>query len=328
MKAIHITAPNTPDNLAMIEAERPVPRDGQVLIRVHYAGVNRPDLLQRKGMHPPPVGASEFPGLDVAGEIVETRGDCGDLNVGDAVCALLGGGGYAEYAVADAGLCLAVPKGVDMVQAAALPECVFTVWNNLFLRGELTANDTVLIHGGTSGIGSFAIQMARAAGAHVVTTAGSDEKCAACHELGAHHAINYRTQDFVEAIESAIGTERVNVVLDMVGGDYIAKNLRLMAPEGRHVNIAFLRGAKAEIDLSVIMKKRLIMTGSMLRLRPLAEKERLAAGLRDVVWPWLNRGQVVPKIHRIFPLKDALIAHEMMERSDHIGKIILKVIDD
>lgn len=325
MRAMHIPAFNQPGNLVPVDAPRPVPADGQVLIRVHYAAVNRPDLLQRKGMHPPPQGASPLPGLDVAGEIVETRGDCGAWRVGDPVCALLGGGGYAEFAVADAALCLPVPKGLTMREAAALPECVFTVWNNLFLRGELCAGDVALIHGGASGIGSFALQMAKAAGAKIVTTAGSDEKCAACRALGADLAINYKTQDYAEEIEKTFGADSINVVLDMVGGDYMARNIRVMAPEGRHVSIAFLNGANAAVDIMAIMKKRLVITGSTLRQRPLHEKAKIATGLRDVVWPWIERGQVKPHIHAEFALEDALKAHEMMAASDHTGKIVLKV---
>jgi NADPH2:quinone reductase len=329
MKAIEITDIKLDDNLRLIEVHQPKPSTNQALIKVNYASVNRPDLLQRKGLHPIPKGASLYPGLDIAGEIVAI-GDDSDLSeydcqIGDFVCALLPGGGYAEYAIADLDLCLPMPKNLSLAEAASLPECLFTVWNNLFLRGKLQKKDTVLIHGGSSGIGSFAIQMAKAQGARVITTAGNDQKCDACEALGADLVINYKTHDFEDVIKDNYGESCVNVVLDMVGGDYVPKHLNLMAPDGRHVNIAFLNGVKTEIDLSLIMKKRIIMTGSTLRTRPLSEKAALAKDLRDHVWPWLENGSVKPVIHEIYSLSDVSKAHDVMKKSDHIGKILLAI---
>jgi NADPH2:quinone reductase len=295
----------------------PVPASGEVLIRVQAAGINRPDILQRLGKYPPPPGISDIPGLEVAGEIIESK--AADWKAGDKVCALLAGGGYAEYAVAPGGQCLPVPKGLDMAQAAALPETFFTVWNNLFVRAKLQAGETVLIHGGASGIGTTAIQMAKAFGASVIVTAGSDEKCAACRDLGADMAINYKTQDFV----SVIGEGKVNVVLDMVGGGYVSRNMKILALDGRHVSIAVQGGAKAEIEIPVVMQKRLILTGSTLRNRSVMEKTELARGLRDNVWPLLESGKIKPVIFKSFPLDQAAQAHASLEKGDHFGKIIL-----
>lgn len=327
MKAIEISDIKAEDNLRLIDADMPSPAKEQVLIKVAYASVNRPDLLQRKGMHPVPKGASPYPGLDVAGTIAELGEATDDfgLKVGDEVCALLPGGGYAQYAVADAALCLPKPTNLSLQEAAALPECVYTVWNNLFVRGGLKKGEIALIHGGTSGIGSFAIQMAKAAGAKVITTAGSAEKCASCKELGADLAINYKQDDFEALIIDKYGDQSVNVVLDMVGGEYLNKNITLLAPEGRHVNIAFLNGKVAPVDIAQIMQKRLVLTGSTLRTRPLAEKAALAKGLKETVWPWIEGGLVKPHIFAEFPLENVLDAHELMKKSQHIGKIILAI---
>jgi NADPH2:quinone reductase len=299
---------------------RPEPAENEVLIRVMAAGINRPDILQRMGKYPPPPGASDLPGLEVAGEIVQSRDP--QWKAGDRVCALLAGGGYAEYAVAPAGQCLPVPDEITMIEAAALPETVFTVWNNVFVRAGLKAGETLLVHGGTSGIGTTAIQMAVAHGAHVITTAGSDEKCAACLELGADIAINYKKRDFVDAAKGG-----VDVVLDMVGGDYVPRNLAVLKEDGRHVSIAFQGGVKAEIDITQIMRKRLTLTGSTLRPRPVAEKAALAAGIRETVWPWVVSGAVRPVIFETFPLSAAAAAHQALENGDHIGKIVLKVAE-
>lgn len=295
--------------------QRPVPvtKSGEVLVRVHAAGVNRPDLLQRIGKYPPPPGITDIPGLEIAGEIVET---------GEKICALLSGGGYAEYAVVPTGQCLPLPNGLSMVEAAALPETVFTVWNNVFVRGKLIAGETILIHGGSSGIGTTAIQMAKAAGANVIITAGSDEKCKACITLGADRAINYKTDDFGSVIDEG----SVNVVLDMVGGDYIPRNLKCLALDGRHVSIATLQSSKTEIDIRTIMQKRITLTGSTLRPRPLAEKAELARSIRETVWPWIDQGKVKPTIHTTFPLAQAQAAHDLLESGQVVGKIVLKTV--
>lgn len=307
--------------LMLADRPMPVPDAGNVLIRVQAAGVNRPDIMQRQGKYPPPPGASDIPGLEVAGDVVESRS--GRWKPGDRVCALLSGGGYAEYVVAPEGQCLPVPDGLTVVEAAALPETFFTVWNNLFVRGELKAGETMLAHGGASGIGTTAIQMAKALGARVAVTAGSEEKCKACRDLGADLAVNYKTEDYVAAIENSFGRNAVNVVLDMVGGPYIARDIELMAPEGRHVSIASMGGSKAEIDIWQMMAKRITITGSTLRSRTVEEKTRLAEGLERTIWPLLTAGKIKPVIHRTFPLSDAQAAHEAMEAGDHIGKIVL-----
>lgn len=302
--------------LTPTQRPRPVPAPGEVLIRVAAAGLNRPDILQRLGKYPPPPGVTDIPGLEVAGTIVESRDPA--WRVGDAVCALLAGGGYAAYAVAPAGQCLPVPPGLSMAEAAALPETVFTVWNNVFVRGGLRAGETLLVHGGASGIGTTAIQMAKAHGARVIVTAGSDDKCESCRALGADMAVNYKTQDF-----STVIGEGVDVVLDMVGGDYVAKNIALLNEDGRHVSIAFQGGTKAEIDIVAVMRKRLTLTGSTLRPRPAAEKAALAHGIRATVWPWVADGRVKPVIFRTLPLTAAQAAHQALENGDHIGKIVL-----
>lgn len=310
MKAVEIRD----NNLHLIERPVPAPGPGEVLIRVHAAGVNRPDILQRLGKYPPPPGITDIPGLEIAG----TRED-----TGEAVCALLAGGGYAEYAVAPEGQCLPVPKGLSMTDAAALPETMFTVWNNLFLRGRLKEGETALIHGGASGIGTTAIQMARAFGARVIVTAGTEAKCQACRALGASLAINYKTSDFSNEIKKFCGG--VDVVLDMVGGDYVPRSIEIMNPDARHVSIAYLNGAKAEINISTIMQKRLTLTGSTLRARPVTEKAALARDLKEKVWPMIEAGKIRPVIFKTFPLAEAAAAHEALENGDHIGKIVLQV---
>lgn len=311
MQAIAIAA------AALVPAQRPVPQpqDGEVLIRVAAAGVNRPDILQRMGHYPPPPGITDIPGLEVTGEIAESRDP--RWNVGDKVCALLAGGGYAEYAVAPAGQCLPVPKNLTMPEAAALPEAVFTVWNNVFLRGQLKPGETLLIHGGSSGIGTTAIQMARAHGARVAVTAGSDEKCAACKALGAYTAINYKTQDFAEELSN------IDVVLDMVGGDYIPRSLKILKTDGRHVSIAHMQSPRTEIDIRILMQKRIVMTGSTLRPRPVAEKESLARAIHETVWPWIAQGKLKPLLHATFPLTQAQDAHKLLESGTITGKIVL-----
>lgn len=298
----------------MAERPTPVPGPGEVLIRVQAAGVNRPDILQRLGKYPPPPGITDIPGLEVAGVREDT---------GEKICALLAGGGYAEYAVAPEGQCLPVPKALSMIEAAALPEAVFTVWNNLFLRGQLKAGETALIHGGASGIGTTAIQMAKGFGSRVIVTAGSDEKCAACRKLGADLAINYKTSDFIGEIKKI--RDGADVVLDMVGGDYISRSIEIMNPDARHISIAYLNGAKAEINISTIMQKRLTFTGSTLRNRPLEEKAALAREIREKVWPLIEAGKIRPVIFKTFPLGEAAAAHAALERGNHVGKIVLSV---
>lgn len=324
MKTIVITEPGPPDVLQIRERDRPWPAPSEVLIKVYAAGVNRPDVFQRKGNYPPPPDApQDIPGLEVAGVIEEIGTDVTAWKPGDRVCALLAGGGYAEYALAQAAHCLPVPTGFDFAQAASLPETVFTVWHNVFQRGRLQAGERFLVHGGSSGIGITAIQLAKAFGAKVFTTAGSDEKCAACNALGADIIINYKTADFEEVLKK-LG---VDVILDMVGGDYIPKNLRLLREEGRLVFINTMKGGKVkgadEVDFSLIMRKRLTVTGSTLRNRDHAFKAALTSEIRENVWPVLEQGLFKPVAARAFPLSDAAQAHALMETSDHIGKIIL-----
>ena len=325
MTAVEITAPGDPDVLKPTTRPRPDLKPGEVLIEVAAAGINRPDVLQRKGAYNPPPGASDIPGLEVAGRIVAVAGDVGGLKVGDPVCALVAGGGYAEFCAAPAAQCLPVPDGLSMVEAAALPETFFTVWSNVFDRGRLAAGESILIHGGSSGIGTTAIQLAKAFGARVFTTAGSAEKCAVCEKLGADRAVNYREDDFVAILKEATDGKGVNVVLDMVGGDYIPRSLDVMAMDGRHVSIAFLRGAKSTIDFNLVLRKRLTLTGSTLRPRPVADKAAIADQLRAKVWPKLADRSIRPIVHATFPLADAAGAHALMESSAHIGKIVLEV---
>ena len=325
MIAIEITSPGEPDVLVPVERPRPVPAAGEVLIKVAAAGVNRPDVFQRRGRYPPPPGASDIPGLEVSG-IVEALGPGVDtFHAGDAVCALVAGGGYAEYCVAPAPQCLPAPRGLDLVAAGGIPETFFTVWTNVFDRGRLRASESILVHGGSSGIGTTAIQLARARGARVFATAGSAEKCAACERLGAERAINYRSEEFVAIVRELTGGRGVDVVLDMVGGEYFARNVDALAVEGRLVEIATLQGVKAELNIQTIMQRRLTITGSTLRARPVVEKAAIAAAVRREVWPLLESGAVKPIVFRTFPLRQAADAHRLMESSAHIGKLVLTV---
>jgi len=325
MTAIEITSFGGPEVLK--PAKRPLPSlaEGEVLIKVAAAGVNRPDVLQRTGSYAPPPGASDLPGLEVAGEIMATKGDVGAWKVGDNVTALVAGGGYAEYAAAPALQCLAVPKGFDMVHAAALPETFFTVWTNVFQRGGLQKGETFLIHGGSSGIGTTAIQLAHQFGARVITTVGSDDKAKACRDLGADLAINYRQADFAAEVLQATDKKGADLILDMVGGEYINRNLSCLAVDGRMVFIAFLQGAKAEVNFAQLMVKRQTITGSTLRPRSVAQKAEIAAELKAKVWPLLDAGKVKPVLYKTFPLQDAAQAHRLMESSAHTGKIVLTV---
>src|SRR5882724_2314890 len=325
MNVVEIAAPGGPEQLR--PGKRPVPKrgEGEVLIRVAAAGVNRPDVMQRQGRYPPPPGASDLPGMEVAGEIVEIGPEISGLSVGGKVTALLPGGGYAEYAVASAVLCLPVPDSLSMIEAAAIPETYFTVWTNLFQRGGCKAGDTVLIHGGTSGIGTTAIQLAHAWGARVYATAGSAEKAKACERLGAVRGINYKTEDFVEVIKDVTDGRGVDITLDMVAGTYAERNIDCAALEGRIVVISLLGGARAEINIGKILMKRLTLTGSTLRSRTVEQKAAVAAGVLQNVWPLLRAGRARPVIHATFPLAQASEAHRLMESSNHIGKIVLTV---
>jgi NADPH2:quinone reductase len=321
MQAVEIEA----GALKLTERPIPTPADYQVLIKTAAAGVNRPDIMQRKGLYPAPSGASDIPGLEIAGTVVATGAAVSHLKSGDAVCTLVTGGGYAEYCLASSPLCLPVPEGMSFVQAAGLPETFFTVWSNLFDRAHLQPNETLLVHGGSSGIGTTAIQLAKSFHAKVIVTAGSEAKCQFCMELGSDAAINYKEQDFVEEINRLTDSIGVNVILDMIGGDYFPRNLKCMAADARLVQIAIQNGAKAEINLLPIMLKRLTITGSALRARDDAFKAGIAQKLHKNVWPLLATGKIKPIIHSIFALKDAALAHELMESSLHIGKIILEV---
>lgn len=324
MAAVAITEPGGPEMLKPVTLDVPEPGPGEVLIRVAAAGVNRPDVVQRQGLYPPPKGASPLPGLEVAGTVVALGKGVGAPAMGDAVAALLTGGGYAEFATAPAVQCLAVPAGLTMEQAAALPETFFTVWSNVFDRAGLAEGETLLVHGGTSGIGTAAIQMATCFGAKVFATAGTAEKCARCVDLGAVRAINYREEDFVEIIkaEAAPGAD---VILDMVGGDYVQRNISAAAPDGRIVSIAFMAGAKVKLNLMPVMLKRLTLTGSTLRARDPAFKGAIADQLRVHVWPLIEAGRIRPVIDTVFPLAQAAKAHALMESSAHMGKIVLRV---
>ncbi len=325
MRAVEIKQPGGPE--VLVPTRRPLPKPGpdEVLIKVAAAGVNRPDVLQRQGGYNPPPGASDLPGLEVAGEVVAVGPDTRRWKVGDRVTALVAGGGYAEYCVAPGPQCLPVPGQLDLVHAAAVPETFFTVWTNVFERGRLEAGESFLVHGGSSGIGTTAIQLASHFGARVFTTAGSDEKCSKCKDLGADIAINYRTQDFVQIVQEATKGQGVDVILDMVGGDYIPKNLQCLAVEGRLVQIAFLKGPKAELNFASLMVKRQTVTGSTLRPRSVAQKGVIAQALEAKVWPLLAAGKVAPLLHATFPLDRAAEAHRLMESSAHLGKIVLKV---
>ena len=317
-----------PEVLVPATGPVPQPRPDEVLIRVLATGVNRPDVAQRKGEYPPPPGASPVIGLETAGEVVAVGAEAGPWKPGDRVCALANGGAYAEYCTAPAAQCLPWPHGYDAVRAAALCETFFTVWANLFGHGRLAAGETALVHGGTSGIGVTAIQLGKAFGARVIATAGSDDKCRACLDLGADAAINYRTQDFVEEVKRITEGKLANVVLDMVGADYFGRNLRCLGMDGRLVLIAFLGGHEAaKVDLRPIMLRRLVVTGSTMRPRTTAQKGAIAAELREKVWPLLDQGRCAPSIYKTFPLREAAAAHALMESSTHIGKIMLKVAD-
>jgi putative PIG3 family NAD(P)H quinone oxidoreductase len=325
MRVVEITRFGPPEVLEIRERPIPIPGPGDVLIKVAAAGVNRPDVIQRYGKYPPPPGASDIPGLEVSGHIAGVGEGVVEWRDGDAVCALLAGGGYAEYCVAPQVQCLPPPDRVSLVDAAALPETFFTVWTNVFERGRLAPNETMLVHGGSSGIGTTAIQLGHAFGARVFATAGSDEKCTACVALGAAAAFNYRTADWVAACRDATDGRGVDLILDIVGGDYVSRNLELLAAEGRLVQIAFLKSSKVEIDLMQVMRRRLTITGSTLRPRSPEEKGAIARQLLERVWPLFARAQVKPVVHARFPLDQAAAAHRMMEQSEHIGKIVLTI---
>jgi len=328
MLAIEIREPGGPEVLVPVERPTPSPGSSEVLIKVAAAGVNRPDVMQRRGQYPPPPGASDIPGLEVAGTIEALASDVTGWHAGDRVCALVSGGGYAEYCVAPSPQCLPVPGTLSFVEAAAMPETFFTVWTNVFERGRLQRGESVLIHGGSSGIGTTAIQLAKVCGARVFVTAGSAEKCAACERLGAERAVNYRETDFVSAVREANGGRGVDLILDIVGGDYVARNLDLLAMDGRLVQIAVQGGPKAQINLVPILQRRLTLTGSALRPRSVPEKGAIARGLREQVWPLLESGAVRPVVYRTFPLRDAAAAHRVMESGEHIGKLVLTVESD
>ncbi len=324
MIAVEISKPGPPDVLRVVERPRPSIREDEVLIRVEAAGVNRPDIMQRLGKYPPPAGASDVPGLEICGEIIATSGTT-RWKTGDRVCALVAGGGYAEYCAAPAVQCLPVPPDMDATMAAAVPETYFTVWTNVFQRGRLQRGETLLVHGGTSGIGTTAIQLAKAFGAAVLATAGSDEKCGACIKLGASVAVNYKRDDFVAAVRTATDNLGADVILDIVGGDYVPRNIDCLALNGRLVQVGLIGGSRAQVDLRAVLQKRLTITGSTLRARTVDEKGALARELETHVWPLLASGAVRPVIHATFPLRQAADAHRMLESGVVIGKIVLTV---
>ncbi len=323
MKAIDPTEPGGPEVLRLVDRPVPRPGAGEVLIRVAAAGVNRPEVMQRQGKYPPPPGAPSILGMELSGTIVAAGDGVDDIQIGQPVCALVTGGAYAEYAVAPFGQCLPVPPALSMVEAAALPETLFTVWTNLFERAYAAEGDSVLVHGGTSGIGTMAITLGKLFGLTMIVTAGSDDKCAAARDLGATHAINYKTEDFVERVKAVTDGRGVDIVLDMVGGDYVPRNLQCLAEDGRHVSIAVQRGASAEIPLFEMMRRRLTLTGSTLRPRSVAFKSLVADEIVRSVWPFVEAGQLKPVIDRSFPFVDAPAAHARMEAGDHVGKIVL-----
>lgn len=322
MRVIEITEAGAPEVLKLAERERPVPRHGEILIKVAYAGVNRPDALQRAGAYAPPKGASDLPGLEASGEVAAIGAGVSEWAVGDKVCALLPGGGYADYVTTPAAHALPVPKGMSLKEAACLPETFFTVWTNVFQRGGLKAGERFLVHGGSSGIGTTAIQLASAFGARVFTTVGNEDKANACRALGAERVMNYRNEDFVEVLKAEGGA---NLILDMVGGEYIPRNIRALADDGRLVQIAFLTGPKVELNFAQIMARRLTLTGSTLRPQSELAKAKIADELREQVWPLLDMGRIAPVMDQEFALEDAAKAHARMEGSTHIGKIVLKV---
>jgi putative PIG3 family NAD(P)H quinone oxidoreductase len=325
MICIEISTPGDPEVLVAVERPTPRPGAGEVLIKVAAAGVNRPDVMQRRGKYPPPPGASDIPGLEVAGTIEEVGSGVREWKPGDRVCALLSGGGYADYCVAPSAQCLPAPSRLDLVTAAAIPETYFTVWTNLFERGRLASGETVLVHGGSSGIGTTAIGLARAFGARVFATAGSTEKCAACERLGAERCINYRNEDFVAVVRDLTRGAGVNVILDMVGAEYFARNLESLSIEGRLVEIATLHGTKTELNIPTVMQRRLTITGSTLRIRSVEQKGAIAKALKEHVWPLLEAGTIAPVVHATFPLRDAAAAHRVMESGAHVGKLVLVV---
>jgi NADPH2:quinone reductase len=326
MRAIEITQPGKPEVLKPCERPMPELKAGEVLIKVHAAGINRPDVLQRLGHYPVPPGASDLPGLEVAGEIVDGDLSGSALKKGDMVCALVQGGGYAEYCAAPLDQCLPVPKGLSAVEAASLPETFFTVWSNVFDRSQLSEGETLLVQGGTSGIGVTAIQVATALGHRVFATAGTDEKCRACEALGAARGINYKTEDFVEVVRQETGGKGVDVVLDMVAGPYVAREVDCLADDGRIALIALLGGAKAQVDLGQVLRRRLSISGSTLRPRPVAFKAAIARQLQERVWPLIEQGRIKPVIYKVFPLEQAAEAQALMESSTHVGKIVLQVV--
>jgi NADPH2:quinone reductase len=326
MRAIEITKPGTPDVLQLTERPLPTLKPGEVLIKVHAAGINRPDVLQRMGKYPVPPGASDLPGLEVAGEIVDGDLAGSQLRKGDMVCALVQGGGYAEYCTAPLQQVLPMPKGLGALEAASLPETFFTVWSNVFDRAALAGGETLLVQGGTSGIGVTAIQLAKALGHRVFATAGSDEKARACEALGAERGINYKTEDFVAVVKELTGGKGVDVVLDMVAGDYVGREIDCLADDGRIVLIALLGGSKANVDLGQVLRRRLSITGSTLRPRPVEFKAEIARKLQERVWPLLEQGKIKPVIYKSFPLEQAAEAHALMESSTHVGKIVLRVV--
>jgi NADPH2:quinone reductase len=328
MRAIEISRPGPPEVLRLCERPQPQPAAGELLIRVAAAGVNRPDVLQRKGVYPPPPGASDLPGLEVAGTIAGGELEGSDLRPGDAVCALTSGGGYAQWCVAPAGQVLPVPRGLTFAEAAGLPETFFTVWSNVFDRARLQPGESLLVHGGTSGIGVAAIQLAAALGHPVFATAGSDEKCRICEALGARRGINYRDEDFVAVTRELTAGRGVNVILDMVAGEYVSREIGCLADDGRIVVIAVQGGTSANVDLGAVLRRRLTITGSTLRPRPAAFKAAIARRLREAVWPLLEAGTIKPMLHRVFPLAEAAAAHALMESGLHVGKIVLAVGDD
>jgi putative PIG3 family NAD(P)H quinone oxidoreductase len=325
MTAIAIPTPGAPEALVPQRRPMPKPSAGELLIKVAAAGVNRPDVLQRQGNYAPPPGATDIPGLEIAGEVVASGGQAGPWKIGDKLCALVAGGGYAEYCVVPAPQCLPIPRGLDLIQAAAIPETFFTVWTNVFERGALKPGEVFLVHGGSSGIGTTAIQLAAQLGSRVIATAGGADKAAACRSLGAERAVDYRTEDFVAVAMELTQGKGVNLILDMVAGDYFARNMKCLAIEGRIVHIAYLRGNKVELDIGQLMMKRQTLTGSTLRPRSVAEKGAIANALKDRVWPLIEAGRVQPILYKTFPLVEAAAAHRLMESSIHIGKIVLTV---
>ena len=324
MKAVVAPQPDGAEELALVDRPVPRPGKGEVLVKVAAAGVNRPDVLQRRGLYPPPPGAPDILGLEIAGVVVEVGQGAEELR-GQRVCALVAGGGYAEYCVAPAGTCLPVPEKLSLTEAAAIPETLFTVWSNLFERGFAADGDTVLVHGGTSGIGTMAIALGKLFGLTVIVTCGSDAKCRRAEEIGADSAINYKSQDFVEAVKALTDDRGAHVVLDMVGGDYVPRNLQCLADDGRHVSIAFQRGAKAEVPIADIMRRRLTLTGSTLRPRSVEFKTMVADEIARTVWPYVEGGRLKPVVDSTFPLAEAAKAHARMEAGEHIGKIVLRL---